>query len=452
MLVTVWLLIICVFMKLSIKGVKEVKRVAVIGAGAAGLAFGSVSQEHFNVRIFEATDSVGGVWNYRRKLNGPAMPMYSGLVTNLPKTIMQYSDSDVFVGEPSRSFATHAEVQSYLEDFSVKHKVTQLIDFNTKVTRVRKTDDAWEVERYCDEEFLTDEFDAVVICNGHYAKASYPDIPGRDLFQGKVLHSIDYDTSMCEEMKGKNVLVLGARASATDIARELSIDSTVIVADRGLNKLVTDETRGTIGSSHGSLRHRSGVTQISGTNTVEFYDGQTAEIDVIIWCTGYDYNFEFLSEDMVSDTNRSVRPLYQHVFHADEPTLAFVGLPHSVVPFPLFQLQSEWITAVLKGDCSLPDHKERHIWLQEFEQNLKDRGGWPRDYHYMGTTQWDYCKWIASQYNRLDDKLSLYIDTNKAIYDNNKAHMPMYPGGPDDYRRRIFSEVDRSKVTFSVHD
>ena len=47
---------------------------------------------------------------------------------------------------------------------------------------------------------------------------------------------------------------------------------------------------------------------------------------------------------------RKVRGLYQHVFAAQDPTLAFLGLPFSVVPFPLFHLQATWLGAVIKAD------------------------------------------------------------------------------------------------------
>lgn len=42
------------------------KRVAVLGAGAAGLVASRLLREAgFGVRCFEKTDSVGGVWRYR---------------------------------------------------------------------------------------------------------------------------------------------------------------------------------------------------------------------------------------------------------------------------------------------------------------------------------------------------------------------------------------------------
>ena len=38
-----------------------------------------------------------------------------------------------------------------------------------------------------------------------------------------------------------------------------------------------------------------------------------------------------------------VRPLHDHIFCIEDPSLAFVGLPWKVVPFPLFELQARCV-------------------------------------------------------------------------------------------------------------
>lgn len=83
-----------------------------------------------------------------------------------------------------------------------------------------------------------------------------------------------------------------------------------------------------------------------------FADGaRTSEpVDTVLYCTGYNYSFPFLGSDSpVSVHENRVGPLYKHVFPTQAPTLAFVGLPWKVVPFPQFQLQAQWIAGVLSG-------------------------------------------------------------------------------------------------------
>lgn len=37
-------------------------------------------------------------------------------------------------------------------------------------------------------------FDAVMCCNGHYSCPRIPELPGRDLYKGQILHSHDFRT------------------------------------------------------------------------------------------------------------------------------------------------------------------------------------------------------------------------------------------------------------------
>lgn len=62
----------------------------------------------------------------------------------------------------------------------------------------------------------THNFDALVICIGHYSTPNIPKIKGQNRFQGRCIHSHDYRTK--HPYKNKKVLVLGGGSSGTDIA------------------------------------------------------------------------------------------------------------------------------------------------------------------------------------------------------------------------------------------
>lgn len=64
------------------------------------------------------------------------------------------------------------------------------------------------------------EYDAVMICNGHYNVPSLPYLPGKDIFAGKQMHSHDYRRP--EPFKGQNVLIIGAGPSGMDLALHIS--------------------------------------------------------------------------------------------------------------------------------------------------------------------------------------------------------------------------------------
>jgi len=57
----------------------------------------------------------------------------------------------------------------------------------------------------------TEEFDAVLVCNGHYSEPHLPAIPGAADFPGLLMHSHNYRTA--ERFKGQQVAVVGASFS-----------------------------------------------------------------------------------------------------------------------------------------------------------------------------------------------------------------------------------------------
>jgi hypothetical protein len=114
---------------------------------------------------------------------------------------------------------------------------------------------------------------------------------------------------------------------------------------------------------HPSIRY---ITE--GSRTITFSDGASADIDVILWCTGYSYDFPFLPTECSAEKNeelkgqgadhagfgvrleggKRLRGLHLKMVHQEEPTMAFIGLPFSVVPFPLFYFQARLLAALYK--------------------------------------------------------------------------------------------------------
>ncbi len=87
------------------------------------------------------------------------------------------------------SFLPHAKVRAYLDEYCDHFDIRQHIKFETRVELVEPThkdeDKKWRV-RYRElntgqagEEF----FDAVIVCNGHYAEPNYGQIDNIDAFK-----------------------------------------------------------------------------------------------------------------------------------------------------------------------------------------------------------------------------------------------------------------------------
>lgn len=66
---------------------------------------------------------------------------------------------------------------------------------------------------------VVEEFDYVVVANGHFEKAWIPQIEGLKTWWGKLLHSRWYRAPTFDQ---GNVLVVGNSASGYDIAREFA--------------------------------------------------------------------------------------------------------------------------------------------------------------------------------------------------------------------------------------
>nr|CAD7416936.1 unnamed protein product [Timema poppensis] len=76
------------------------------------------------------------------------------------------------------------------------------------------------VENVKTKKEATYDFDAIIVCNGHYSVPHIPDIPGVETFNGTKLHSHSYREP--ERFTGLNVVLLGASSSGVDISLELA--------------------------------------------------------------------------------------------------------------------------------------------------------------------------------------------------------------------------------------
>ena len=449
-------------------------KVAVIGAGAAGLATARIlSRSSVTPVVFEQRPDVGGVWKYDNN-NGPDddddndakkkdKPMYRGLRTNLPKEIMAFREYPFPSALPS--FVTHRNVQEYLQSYRDHYELQKYISYNTRVdqlTVLKEETSCFSVSSDPNEtspkiklQWSTrndgaavtheeDVFDGVFICNGHYATPAIPDLPGLDLFEGKTMHSIEYDDPA--DFSNQRVLCIGGRASGSDLAREISQHAKhVYLSDTTCEK---EETKDNVTWVPKTIK-------VLPDNRIAFEScGVSPQVDVIVFCSGYDYSFPFINPEKsnldLCVGDRRVMPLYRQLWHARHPNLAFIGIPHSVVPFPLFEFQVEAVWNVWNHqqniERTLPPINVR---MDEAESD-RTKASRPQDTHFLGSQQWDYCKELAKLAGNCTPTIEQYIDTNKAIYDHaGAARKSLFPGGPDTYREINYKRLDES-CTFQV--
>ncbi|KAL6847689.1 hypothetical protein ACP4OV_022477 [Aristida adscensionis] len=391
-------------------------RVAVIGAGGAGLAAArELRREGLAAVVYERAAGVGGTWVYDGDdADGQSTStLYASLRTTLPREVMGFLDVPFVAGQGSvdaRRFPGHREVLRYVEDLARRFDLYSVVRLRTEVLSVRRNNDgvqdqlasssSWRVRwrrlgtRHDDEEVEEEEvFDAVVVCNGHYTEPRVADIPGVDAWPGKQMHSRSYRVP--EPFAGQVVVIIGAKNSGSDISRDIaSVAKEVHIANRSAPAATCERLPG-----YHNLWLRSMVEHAEEDGRLVFRDGSCIKADVIMHCTGYKYSFPFLGDDasIAVDGNR-VDPLYKHVFPPHvAPHLSFIGLPFKVIPFPMFQLQSSWVAGVLSGRIQLPPKDEMmqdvRAWYSEMEA-----AGWPKGHtHCLLHNQFEYADWLAEQ-------------------------------------------------------
>lgn len=347
-------------------------RVAVVGAGPAGLATArALRNEGHAVTVFERNANVGGIWD----IDAIGTPMY-----NTAHFISSHAlQTSHFSGHPfpadTPTYPNHQRVQTYLQDFAKEERLLELIRFNVSVQSATPIDGGnWQVTAGRQ----TEEFDALIVCSGTLWDAKMPEFKGQ--FDGTIRHSQTYrDPS---EFAGKNVLIIGCGNSGVDIASDAarSAKSAFLSMRRGywfLPKFImgrpTDEffrnrdsmpdwlTPPSLSAfletvagnpvdfglpkpdhaplashpimnnevlqhiGHGRLYPRGPVVELKG-NRVRFAEDVVEQIDEIICATGYRASIPFLPHDLLDYQGGSRPQLLVTTFHPDHPTLFFNGI------------------------------------------------------------------------------------------------------------------------------
>lgn len=89
------------------------------------------------------------------------------------------------------------------------------------------------------------------------------------------------------------------------------------------------------------------------SRSVSFLNDATEyNIDIIMLCTGYEYQYPFLPKVEIANDGQQVANLWEHIFWIPDPTLSFVGLPKMSAIFTVAEAQSAYIARMLA--CRIP--------------------------------------------------------------------------------------------------
>ena len=213
------------------------------------------------------------------------------------------------------------------------------------------------------------------------------DIPGIENFPSdKFIHSHSYrDPKFYQDQV---VLVIGAGSSGKDICMDVATEATRVILSNRKSPIACPLPA--------NVEQFGEVEQILTSRVVLFKDGKKLSPDAIIMCNGYDFDFPFLDDDCgVLISNRTIYPLYKHVFNAINPSMAFIGVNITVLPFPYFDLQARWVFSVWAGSTKLPSAEEMMAHCDQEWAKQEAAGTLKRYMHRLASIQWDYYREVA---------------------------------------------------------
>jgi monooxygenase len=204
-----------------VRGDVEHLDVLIVGAGLSGIGAARYLQNECpwaSFALFEARDAIGGTWDLFR---------YPGIRSDSDMYTLGYSfrpwDGDMTIADgPS--------ILRYIQDTAAETGVDQKIRFRHRIiTAEWSSEDArWSVtaERVGNGETVPETINVtagfIFSCSGYYRydKGYEPDFPGRERFQGMVIHPQHWPDDL--DYEGKKIVVIGSGATAVTLIPSLA--------------------------------------------------------------------------------------------------------------------------------------------------------------------------------------------------------------------------------------
>jgi len=406
-------------------------RTCVIGAGSSGLpVVKALKDRGLPVTCFEKTPNVGGLWCIGNKSFGTSAA-YDSLHINTDTRLMEYQDFPM--PEDLPAYPSHRQIHQYFEAYVRHFGLEEHIRFGCEVTRCeRLPGGSWRVTLASGE---TQEFDALVVANGHHWDPRMPDPAPPGEFSGVQIHSHAYRNPREPlDLVGKRVAVVGLGNSAVDIATELgsrAVAGQVFLSVRRgawilpkwfagtpITRIPQPQTlfpwlpwqvtswimrtvmrlqfghptdyglpapdhrplqsHPTVSQDllsrigHGDIAVKPPIAAFEG-GKVRFEDGSVEALDAIIWCTGYRVSFPFFERSFL-DVTGNVVPLWNRTVLPGVDNLFFVGLyqPLGSIMQPA-ELQGRIVGEYLSGRLEFPDEARMRSDMERERRAMERR-------------------------------------------------------------------------------
>ena len=178
------------------------------GFGAIATAVELTRHGHDDVRLWERSSELGGVWRDNT---------YPGAGCDVPSPL--YSFSFNVNKDWSRRYALQAEILDYLRRTADEFGVTPLVRFDHEIVSAHWIEDdrQWEVGFAGG---TSERVDILISAVGQLSRPKLPPIPGIEDFQGEQFHSAEWRHDL--DLTGQRVAAVGVGASAIQYAAHLA--------------------------------------------------------------------------------------------------------------------------------------------------------------------------------------------------------------------------------------
>ena len=317
--------------------------------------------------------------------------IFSFLFTNIPQRITRYSymkDEPEYHDKTRKiyPFMTHQELTNRFTNFIEQEDLLKYIRLSTSVENVHKNTKTgkWVVtarQRGSSTDGLDtwyqEEFDAVIISNGHFNIPFIPHIKGlaqyNANFPNRILHAKNFRDP--KEFTNKDVLIIGGGVSTTNVLQYVvPVAKSVTNSKRGEQKVFKFINKALVSKG---IEPKPPVEYVDpNTGLFHFQDGTLAKFDKVIFSTGYHYYFPFLDSSEYLLLNNPgnysrVGGLFLHTFCQKDPTLGTVGVCHSQFNFHTIEASAAALAGVWSGATHLPDINQQRKWEEDL---LKEKG------------------------------------------------------------------------------
>ncbi|WP_159585671.1 NAD(P)-binding domain-containing protein [Chelativorans xinjiangense] len=304
-------------------------QIVVIGAGQAGLSAAYHLKRrglapHKGFVVLDQSHEPGGAWQHR----WPSLTLSTvNRIHDLPG--MPFSEA---VETSATEVPASSAVPAYFAAYEKRFELPVYRPVTVKIVCERDGRFRVETDRI--------QFSARGLINatGTWESPYVPDVPGRDRFKGRQLHTKDYHTA--DEFRGRHVVVVGGGISAIQLLDEVSrITTTSWVTRRppAFRQGPFDERAGRAAVAMVEDRVRRGlppasvvsVTGIPLTPAIEamrargvlnrlpmisevtedgvrWPDGTALRADVILWCTGFRSSLDHLAPLMLREPDDGI--------------------------------------------------------------------------------------------------------------------------------------------------